>query len=136
MSFFKLSIAAVATGATASPVLDILSQTLQFPVLNTTVAVVGTAALGAGMSLFFGDPLESRKMLYGQVLAATVFGASVAVLVADGMNWDWAIKNMQMFSLVSAALMRWFLPSIIDRGKQIIKDFKLPSIKKPSGEDK
>ena len=58
-----------------------------------------------------------------------------AVLVADGMNWDWAQKNIGMFALVTAAVIRWWLPSIIERGKQIIKDFKVPSLKKPTDGD-
>lgn len=136
MSFFKLVTASVATGAASAPVLDIFTDYVSLPVWGVPVSVIGAAAFGAGLSLFFGDPIPTRRALYGQILAATFFGAAWAVLIADGMNWDWAQKNISMFALSSAAVVRWFLPTVIERGKQIVKEFKLPSLKKPDGDSK
>ena len=135
MSFFKLAATATAAGAASPPVVNLFSQVVNVPVWGVQVSVVGAAAFGAGLSLFFGDPLPTRRALYGQTLAATVFGTACAVLVADGMNWDWAQKNISMFALMSAAVIRWFLPTALEQGKVIIKSFKLPSLtKKPPGE--
>lgn len=134
VSFIKLATASVATGAASSPAIDIFSQYVNLPVWGVPVSVIGAAAFGAGLSLFFGDPLPTRRALYGQTLAATVFGAACAVLVADGMDWDWAQKNISMFALMSAAMVRWFLPTIIERGKQLVREFRFPSLKKPDGD--
>ena len=135
VSFIKLTATAIATGATVPPFAVVFGSYVSTPVWGVPVSVIGAAAFGAGLSLFFGDPLPTRRALYGQTLAATFFGTASAVLVADGMNWDWAQKNIGMFALVTAAVIRWWLPSIIERGKQIIKDFKVPSLKKPTDGD-
>lgn len=134
VSLSKLIAATAATGAATAPVIDIFNTYVQTPVWGVPVSVIGAAAFGAGLSLFFGDPIKTRRALYGQTLAATVFGAACAVLVADGMGWEWAQKNIGMFALMSAAMVRWFLPTVIERIKQMVKDFKLPSIKKPDGD--
>lgn len=143
MSFIKLSVATVSTAvatvstaAASSPVLDAFNSYISLPVWGVPVTVFGAAGAGAVLSLFFGDPLTSRRDLFGQVLAAMVFGVATAVLVADGLDWDWATKNMSMFALMSAAIMRWFLPTIIERGKQFIKEFKFSFTKKSEGGDK
>lgn len=136
MSFSKLVGATLATGAAGTPAMRLFTDYVSLPVWGVPVSVIGAAAFGAGLSLFFGDPIPSRKALYGQVLAATFFGAAWAVLVADGMGWEWAQKNIGMFGLSSAAVVRWFLPTVIERGKQIIKEFRLPSIKKSDGDSK
>ena len=130
VSFIKLTVATVATGAGTSSFFELLSKSVQFNVWNVPISVAGAAAFGAGLSLFFGDPIESRRALYGQVLAATAFGAALAVMLADGMQWAWAQKNIAMFALMTAAMTRWFLPSVIERGKQLIKEVRLPSIGK------
>lgn len=135
VSFFKLTASALVTGAVAPPFVAIFGSYVNTPVWGVPVSVIGAAAFGAGLSLFFGDPLPTRRALYGQTLAATFFGAAAAVLVADGMDWDWAQKNIGMFALVTAAVIRWWLPSIIERGKQIIKEFRVPSLKKPTDGD-
>jgi hypothetical protein len=131
VSFFKLATASVTAGAASTPVLKLFTEYVSLPVWGVPVSVVGAAAFGAGLSLFFGDPLPSRRALYGQTLAATAFGTACAVLVADGMNWDWAQKNISMFALMSAAILRWFLPTIIERGKQLIREARFPTLKKP-----
>lgn len=135
VNLIKLASVATGTGAASSPFFQLFTSYVQQPVWGVPVTVIGAAAAGAGLSLFFGDPIPTRKALFGQVLAATFFGAGVAVLVADGMDWDWATKNISMFAMISAAMIRWFLPSIIDRGKQLIKDFKF-SFTKKQGDDK
>ena len=136
VSLIKLSVASLGTAAASSPFIDAFNAYVQLPVWGVPVTVFGAAGAGAILSLFFGDPLTSRKSLFGQTLAATVFGVAVAVLVSDGLDWDWAMKNMSMFALMSAAVLRWFLPTIIDRGKQLIKDFKFSFTKKSEGGDK
>jgi hypothetical protein len=136
VSFIKLATASVAAGAASTPAMELFTSYVNLPVWGVPVSVIGAAAFGAGLSLFFGDPIPSRRALYGQTLAATVFGAAWAVLVADGMNWEWAQKNIGMFALSSAAVVRWFLPTMIERGKQLIKEFRFPSIKKTDGDDK
>lgn len=88
------------------------------------------------MSLFFGDPIESRKSLFGQILASTMFGVSAGILFADALNLEWAQKNMGMFVMMMAAIMRWFLPSVIERGKQFIKEFKFSFSNKKDGDPK
>lgn len=135
LSFAKLTITSVAAGASSAPVMKLFTDYVSLPVWGVPVSVIGAAAFGAGLSLFFGDPIPSRRSLYGQILAATFFGAACATLVADGMDWDWAQKNISMFALMSAAIIRWWLPSIIERGKQLIHEFRLPSLKKPDGDD-
>lgn len=135
VNLIKLAGTSVGTGAATSPLFQLFTSYVQQPVWGVPVTVIGAAAAGAVLSLFFGDPLPTRKALFGQVLAATFFGAGVAVLVADGMDWDWATKNISMFAMISAAMMRWFLPSIIDRGKQFIKEFKF-SFTKKEGDNK
>lgn len=134
VSFIKLGVSAATAGIAATPVLDAISKSVDLPVWGVPVSVVGAAAFGAGLSLFFGDLPDTRRMLYGQTLAATAFGVATAVLVADGMGWAWAQKHIPMFALMCAAMIRWWLPGIIERGKAIVKDFKLPSFKK--GADK
>lgn len=135
MSLTKLVVTAGGTGAVTSPVFQLFTSYIQQPVWGVPVTLFGAAAAGAGLSLFFGDPLPTRRALFGQVLAATFFGAGVAVLAADGMDWDWATKNISMFALISAAMIRWFLPSIIERIKQLIKEFKFSFTKRPTGGD-
>lgn len=135
MSLTKLVVTAGSTGAVTSPFFQLFTSYIQQPVWGVPVTVFGAAAAGAGLSLFFGDPLPTRRALFGQVLAATFFGAGVAVLAADGMDWDWATKNISMFALISAAMIRWFLPAIIDRIKQLIKEFKFSFTKRPTGGD-
>lgn len=131
---FKVAGASAGTGVVTSPLFKLLTSYVQQPVWGVPVTVMGAAAAGASLSLFFGDPINTRRSLFGQVLAATFFGAGVAVLAADGMNWDWATKNISMFAMINAALIRWFLPTVIDRVKQMIKEFKISSTKK--GADK
>jgi hypothetical protein len=123
-SLFKLVLTSAGTGATSSPLFNFFNAYISTPVWGVPVTVMGASAAGAALSLCFGDPVESRKALFGQVAAATAFGTAFAVLAADAMNWDWAEKNLSMFAMMSAALCRWFLPTIIERGKQLIKDFK------------
>lgn len=135
MNLVKLAVTSIGTGTATSPLFQLFTSYIQQPVWGVPVTVMGAAAAGAALSLFFGDPLPTRRALFGQVLAATFFGAGAAVLVADGMDWDWATKNISMFAMISAAMIRWFLPSMIDRGKQLIKDFKF-SFTKKQGDDK
>lgn len=134
VSFFKLAASTVTAGAVSTPVVEVFNSYVNLPVWGVPVSVIGAAAFGAGLSLFFGDPIPTRRALYGQTLAATVFGAAAAVLAADAFDWDWATKNISMFAMVSAAMVRWFLPTIIDRGKQLIKEFRFPTAKKPPGD--
>ena len=117
--------------AASSPFFNALTSYVQTPVWGIPVTVIGAAGAGAVLSLFFGDPLTTRRDLFGQTLAATIFGCAVAVLAADGFDLDWATKNMSMFALMSSAILRWFLPTIIERGKQMIKEFKFSLTKKP-----
>lgn len=132
MSFVKLAV----TGAASTPFIKLFTQYVSLPVWGVPVSVVGAAAFGAGLSLFFGDPIPTRKALFGQILAATAFGTAIAVLTADGTGWSWAQKNIGMFALMSAAMVRWFLPTVIERGKLLIREFRFPSIKKPDGDAK
>lgn len=131
----KLVFTAGSTGFATSPVFQLFDSYVQQPVWGVPVTVFGAAAAGAGMSLFFGDPVPTRRALFGQVLASTFFGAGSAVLVADAMSWEWAVKNISMSALISAAMIRWFLPSIISRLKQLIKEFRF-SFTNSKGEDK
>lgn len=132
----KLVGTSVGTGAATSPLFQLFTSYIQQPVWGVPVTVMGAAAAGAVLSLFFGDPIPTRKLLFGQVLAAMFFGAGTAVLVADGMDWEWATKNISMFAMISAAMIRWFLPTIIDRGKQFIKEFKFSFTRKKEGDEK
>lgn len=136
MNLTKLLATAGGAGAATSPLFQLFTNYIQQPVWGVPVTVFGAAAAGAALSLFFGDPLPTRRALFGQTLAATFFGAGIAVLVADGMDWDWAEKNISMFALMSAAMIRWFLPSVIERIKQLIKEFKFSFTKRNNGGDK
>lgn len=129
-NFVKMMSTSTSTGVATSPVFQLLTNYVNQPVWGVPVTVFGASAAGACMSLFFGDPLPTRRALFGQTLSATFFGAAGAVLMSDAMNWEWASKNISMFAMVSAAMIRWFLPSIIERGRQLIKEFKFPLTKK------
>lgn len=136
MNLAKLLLAAGGASAATPPAFQLFTDFVHQPVWGVPVTVFGAAAAGAALSLFFGDPLPTRRALFGQVLAATFFGAGAAVLVADAMDWEWATKNISMSAMISAAVIRWFLPGVIERVKQLIKEFKFSFTKKPEGGDK
>ena len=133
VSFIKLAGTTFGTGVATSPFFQLFTHYISTPVWGVPVTTVGAAAAGACLSLCFGDPVPTRRSLFGQVIASTVFGAAIAVLVADGMAWEWATKNISMFALMTAAIIRWFLPTTIERGKQLIKEFRIPFTKKNDG---
>lgn len=134
-SFLKVTLSSAGVGAGfRNWIFPFFDSVFTIPVFGVQVTTIGAAAVGAALSLFFGDTIESRRMLFGQVIASTLFGVAVGILCADGLSLAWAQKNLQMFVLMMAALMRWFLPSIIARGKELIKDFKFPFTKKTDGE--
>lgn len=137
-SFLKLVVSSTALGAWASAViLPIVDKAIRVPAFGVPVSLVGAAAVGAGLSLFFGDPIQSRKSLFGQVTAATAFGLCAGVLAAEALSLKWAQDNIGMFVMMVSALMRWFLPSLIAKGKDVIKSFKFPSFtKSDDGGDK
>lgn len=122
------------SGRIGNWVFPFFDKMFTIPIFGVQVTTIGAAAVGAGLSLFFGDPIESRRSLFGQVAAATAFGVGSGILLADAFNLAWAQKNLQMFVMMDAAIMRWFLPSIIERGKQLIKDFKFSFSRKSDGE--
>lgn len=125
VSFIKLAVTSAGTGMLAStPAMDAFNAYVQLPVWGVPVTVIGAGFAGSLLSLFFGDPVETRRGLWGQVIASAMFGTAVASLLADGLNWDWATKNMAMFAMMSAAMLRWFLPTMIERGKAVIKELK------------
>lgn len=128
------TVASITIGLATSPIFQVFTSYIKQPVWGIPVTVMGAAAAGSALSLFFGDPLPSRRALFGQLIASTFFGAGVAVLVSDAMGWAWATRNISMFTMLSAAMIRWFLPSVIDRGKQFIHDFKF-SFTKKEGDD-
>lgn len=130
VSFAKLAASAAVAGGMSRPVVNVFDSYVNVPVWGMPVSVLGAAAFGAGLSLFFGDPIESRRSLYGQIVAATVFGTAGSMLLGDAMDWKWAQENVAMFALIAAAIMRWFLQPVIDRGKGVIHEFKLPRIKR------
>lgn len=134
MSFVKLAGTAGGTAVASSPLFDLFNHYVNLPVWGVPVTVIGAAAFGTALSLFFGDPVTGARNFYGQILAATVFGAAIAGLSADALQLEWAQKNMAIFALMTAAMTRWFLPSIIERGKLLIKDLKLPSVGKSKGD--
>jgi hypothetical protein len=134
LTLLKLAVVSGGAAAAQSPVTEIMTHYFKTPVWGVPVTVIGAAGAGAVMSLFFGDPIARRRDLYGQTIAATMFGCAVAVLAADGMGWQWAHNNMPMFALMSAAMIRWFLPTTIERIKALIKEFRFPSIKKTGGD--
>lgn len=136
VSLGKLLVAAGGAGAATSPAFKLFTDFVHQPVWGVPVTVFGAAAAGAALSLFFGDPVKTRRDLFGQVLAATFFGAGAAVLAADAMDWEWAAKNISMSAMITAAVIRWFLPPVIERVKQMIKEFKFSFTKKPEGGDK
>lgn len=124
MSGIKLAMTALAAGL-AAPTMEAAPKIIQVPVLGVPIAVVAAALAGAALSLFFGDPITSRRALFGQTFTAAIFGTCIAVLMADGMGWVWAQKNITMFALMSAAMLRWFLPGLIHKIGEVIRDFKL-----------
>lgn len=136
VSLLKLALTTAGAGVVSAPALDALNAQIHLPVWVVPVTVIAAAGAGAALSLFFGDPLTTRRDLWGQTLGATAFGTALAVLVSDAFDWDWASKNMEMAAMMSAAMVRWFLPTIIDRGKQFIRDLKFSFSKKTEGGDK
>lgn len=120
VSFIKMGTAA----AVASPIVQMTAEAVIPPVWGIPISTVMAALAGAGLSLFFGDPVESRRSLWGQMVAAAVFGIAIATLAADATGWRWAQHNRPMFVLMTAAVVRWFLPSAIERGKEVIRHFK------------
>ena len=92
---------------------------------NIPVTTFGAAAFGAGLSRFFGEPVSKQRNFWGQMAAACFFGTAIAALVAGAFDLKWAKENMSLFALINAACIRWFLQTIIDRAKLIIKEYKL-----------
>ena len=119
------TLGAASTSGAGLAALDIFNKTMQIPVWGVPVTTFGAAAVGAGVSLFFGEPVSGAKMLWKQIIASMFFGVAFSVLCADIFGWAWAAKHQSLFALVVAAFVRWFLPSIIERGKAIIKEYKL-----------
>lgn len=124
-SFIKLTLSTTAAGVGSNWFFPLLDSFFDIPVFGVPVTTFGAAAIGAGLSLFFGDPIETKRSLFGQVLAAMFFGVAIAALLADGFQLDWAKRNFPMFALVMGGSIRWFLPSFIIKGKELIADFKL-----------
>ena len=124
-SLIKLITVGASAGAGFDGAFSVFSNFVDLPVWGVPVTTFGAAAAGAALSLFFGEPIPNRRSLWGQIAAACLFGTALAVLSADGFNWDWAHKHMSMFALMCAALIRWFLPVTIERVKVLIKDLKL-----------
>lgn len=116
---------ATTTSGTSLKAIDIFNKTMALPVWGVPVTTFAAAAVGAGVSLFFGEPVTKARDLWGQVIASMFFGVAWSVLLADGLNWEWASKHQSMFALVTAAFVRWFLPAIIERGRELIKEYKL-----------
>lgn len=141
VQFLKLIATAAPAGFGFDKAFNVFGKFVELPVWGVPVTTFGAAAAGAALSLFFGEPIESRKLFWGQIFASCLFGTAVAVLSADGFNWDWAEKHISMFALFCAAIIRWFLPVTIERGKALIKDIKLnfkfiKSDNNPPGGDK
>lgn len=130
VSLLKLSATAIAT----APVFQIFSEVVAFPVFGHPVSLFMAGLFGAGLSLFFGDPIEGRRMFWGQIAGSVVFGVGSGVLVSDAMDWDWATKNLPLFVVCCSAMIRWFLPvllpAIAKRAKKFIEEYQLPSFKK------
>lgn len=135
VSLTKLTATSIGTAAASSPFLDAFNAYVQLPVWGIPVTVVGAAGFGALLSLFFGDPILDRRSLFGQVLGAAFFGCAVAKLSSDALNWKWAHDNAALAAMVTAAVLRWFLPSFIEKGKQVIRDLKFSFTKKKEGGD-
>ena len=126
------------TTAIASPIFQIFTEVVAFPVFGAPITLILAALVGAGLSLFFGDPIIGRRNLWGQIAGAVAFGTGAGVLVSDAMDWAWATRNLPLFVMCCSAVIRWFLPTVIERGKQLIREFKFPWAKKsnPEGEEK
>ena len=122
MSFIKLA----ATLAVATPTFKIFADAMKLPLADASIGIFLAGLAGAGLSMFFGDPIEGKRNLWGQVLGSAIFGTTIATMLSDAMGWSWAVKNPYMFALIVAALTRWWLPSIITRGKQIIGELNIP----------
>jgi len=118
--------ASASVSAASTPIVNYLQLYTSIPLWGMPISVIAAATFGAGLSLFFGDPLVSRRALYGQTLAATFFGAGLAVMFAHAMKWDWAMEYTALLALMTSAMVRWFLPTIIERGKQLINEFRFP----------
>jgi len=133
LSLSKLTATSIGTAAASSPFLSAFNAYVQLPVWGIPVTVVGAAGFGALLSLFFGDPITDRRSLFGQVLGSAFFGCAGAKLVSDALDWSWAQENMALFAMVSAAIIRWFLPTIIEKVKQSIREYRIPFTKKKEG---
>lgn len=124
-SFLKLAATTASLGVGVDGTFNIFTQFVQLPVWTVPVTSFGAAAVGAGLSLFFGEPLKSKRDLWGQLLAACIFGTAASVLLTDAFGLGWAAKHPGMFAMVIAAMVRWFLPACIERAKQIIREYRL-----------
>ena len=105
---------------------SIIDVNITVPVFGVSVVVIGAAATGAATSLAFGEPLETRRKMFQQVFASTIFGATASVLLSKGFKLEWAQELPGAFALVTAAAARLFFPTIYQRVKELISKFELP----------
>lgn len=138
VSLTKLLIVSVSAGISTIPAFDLFTKLVSLPVWGVPVTSFGAAAAGAGLAMFFTDPVESRRLLGGMILGSCFFGTAGSVLLADGLNLGWAHKHPSMFAMVVAAVIFWFSPSAIRRGKQMIHDynFSFSFLKRKKEDDK
>lgn len=138
MSMPLQKLGAISAGASAvlGPFFTALNVYIPVPFIGVPVGMYGASALGAAVSLFFGEKPPTRKQQFGQVVGAIVFGAQAAEPLADILfmvtGWQWPQLNSGSFALFCGALMRWYLAKIIKKGSTFIDEYKftLPFFKK------
>jgi hypothetical protein len=133
-AFFKMAVSAASLALGVDGAAAIVSHAGAAS-WTVPVSVFGGAAIGAGVSLLFGDPVRTRRALWAQIVGAWILGGAGSVLLAEGTGWTWAINHPAYFALVAAAVVRWFLPVTIERGKQIIKEYRL-TLSRNKGDDR
>ena len=103
------------------------------PIFSVPAAVIGAAAFGTAASLSTGDPVHSRRELFGQSLSI-IFGTAAAAFMARG-GPDWMSEVQGPIASVVAYLARHVAPSITERSKEIIRNFKF-SLRRKGDDDR
>lgn len=138
MSTFETAkVAAGLVGASAiQPVVQsLLTNEITTPIIGVPVTVVGSAALGALLSLNYKDPEESRSRLFGGSIVATILGSVAVAIAQHGVGWKWVAVIPGPMAVAISFVLRLMMPTLIHRTKDIIKKFSPVSLlKKDDGE--